>query len=185
MSTETSGKCGSLPDELGMCGHSRTSSYASQQSKVSGTAFLFHCFLFDHLLTMCRCDSAVLLDLNECLICIVCYPGCNIRLSVNIMPWYCKMFKGFCNFARRLHVMWLCSVWWSEDVCVCVYIKWDKECVLKSISSHYILLSCTFHISGILWCPITLIKALGIQIPSFLLWKLLDLWILNTLNVTY
>ncbi|XP_051732146.1 protein FAM102B isoform X1 [Ctenopharyngodon idella] len=34
--SETSGKCGSLPDELGMCGHSRTSSYASQQSKVSG-----------------------------------------------------------------------------------------------------------------------------------------------------
>ncbi|XP_077076759.1 EEIG family member 2 isoform X2 [Siphateles boraxobius] len=33
---ETSGKCGSLPDELGLCGHSRTSSYASQQSKVSG-----------------------------------------------------------------------------------------------------------------------------------------------------
>uniref|UniRef100_A0A673K5E7 Protein FAM102B-like n=1 Tax=Sinocyclocheilus rhinocerous TaxID=307959 RepID=A0A673K5E7_9TELE len=29
-------KCGSLPDELGLCGHSRTSSYASQQSKVSG-----------------------------------------------------------------------------------------------------------------------------------------------------
>uniref|UniRef100_A0A8C1HX79 Family with sequence similarity 102 member Bb n=1 Tax=Cyprinus carpio carpio TaxID=630221 RepID=A0A8C1HX79_CYPCA len=34
--SETSGKCGSLPDELGLCGHSRTSSYASQQSKVSG-----------------------------------------------------------------------------------------------------------------------------------------------------
>uniref|UniRef100_A0A8C1KIK3 Family with sequence similarity 102 member Bb n=1 Tax=Cyprinus carpio TaxID=7962 RepID=A0A8C1KIK3_CYPCA len=29
-------KCGSLPDELGLFGHSRTSSYASQQSKVSG-----------------------------------------------------------------------------------------------------------------------------------------------------
>ncbi|XP_055057188.1 EEIG family member 2 isoform X2 [Misgurnus anguillicaudatus] len=27
---------GSVPDELGKCGHSRTSSYASQQSKVSG-----------------------------------------------------------------------------------------------------------------------------------------------------
>ena len=36
MSTETPGKCGSLPEELGVCGHSRTSSYASQQSKVSG-----------------------------------------------------------------------------------------------------------------------------------------------------
>uniref|UniRef100_A0A8C1KL25 Family with sequence similarity 102 member Bb n=1 Tax=Cyprinus carpio TaxID=7962 RepID=A0A8C1KL25_CYPCA len=34
--SETSGKCGSLPDELGLFGHSRTSSYASQQSKVSG-----------------------------------------------------------------------------------------------------------------------------------------------------
>ncbi|XP_067273792.1 protein FAM102B [Pseudorasbora parva] len=34
--SETSGKCGSLPDELGLCGHSRTSSYASQQSRVSG-----------------------------------------------------------------------------------------------------------------------------------------------------
>ncbi|TRY98891.1 hypothetical protein DNTS_026550 [Danionella cerebrum] len=34
--SETTGKCGSLPDELGLCGHSRTSSYASQQSKVSG-----------------------------------------------------------------------------------------------------------------------------------------------------
>uniref|UniRef100_A0A3B1JGD6 Family with sequence similarity 102 member Bb n=1 Tax=Astyanax mexicanus TaxID=7994 RepID=A0A3B1JGD6_ASTMX len=31
-----SGKCGSLPEELGVFGHSRTSSYASQQSKVSG-----------------------------------------------------------------------------------------------------------------------------------------------------
>ncbi|XP_028666925.2 protein FAM102B [Erpetoichthys calabaricus] len=30
------GKCSSVPDELGRCGHSRTSSYASQQSKVSG-----------------------------------------------------------------------------------------------------------------------------------------------------
>ncbi|XP_048845133.1 protein FAM102B-like [Brienomyrus brachyistius] len=29
-------KSASVPDELGMCGHSRTSSYASQQSKVSG-----------------------------------------------------------------------------------------------------------------------------------------------------
>ncbi|KAG5286550.1 hypothetical protein AALO_G00016120 [Alosa alosa] len=29
-------KCGSVPDELGGGGHSRTSSYASQQSKVSG-----------------------------------------------------------------------------------------------------------------------------------------------------
>ncbi|XP_072536790.1 EEIG family member 2 isoform X1 [Salminus brasiliensis] len=34
--SETPGKCGSLPEELGVCGHSRTSSYASQQSKVSG-----------------------------------------------------------------------------------------------------------------------------------------------------
>ncbi|XP_046905554.1 protein FAM102B isoform X2 [Hypomesus transpacificus] len=30
------GRCASLPDELAGCGHSRTSSYASQQSKVSG-----------------------------------------------------------------------------------------------------------------------------------------------------
>lgn len=30
------GKCSSVPDELGGYGHSRTSSYASQQSKVSG-----------------------------------------------------------------------------------------------------------------------------------------------------
>ncbi|XP_041126616.1 protein FAM102B-like [Polyodon spathula] len=30
------GKCASVPEELGVCGHSRTSSYASQQSKVSG-----------------------------------------------------------------------------------------------------------------------------------------------------
>ncbi|XP_067086899.1 protein FAM102B isoform X1 [Osmerus mordax] len=30
------GRCASLPDELVGCGHSRTSSYASQQSKVSG-----------------------------------------------------------------------------------------------------------------------------------------------------
>uniref|UniRef100_A0A3B3TBS6 EEIG family member 2 n=1 Tax=Paramormyrops kingsleyae TaxID=1676925 RepID=A0A3B3TBS6_9TELE len=30
------GSHASVPDELGMCGHSRTSSYASQQSKVSG-----------------------------------------------------------------------------------------------------------------------------------------------------
>ncbi|XP_060773305.1 protein FAM102B isoform X1 [Neoarius graeffei] len=34
--SETTGKCGSVPEELGLCGHSRTSSYASQQSKVSG-----------------------------------------------------------------------------------------------------------------------------------------------------
>ncbi|XP_062857287.1 protein FAM102B isoform X2 [Trichomycterus rosablanca] len=34
--SETTSKCGSLPEELGACGHSRTSSYASQQSKVSG-----------------------------------------------------------------------------------------------------------------------------------------------------
>ncbi|MBN3324470.1 F102B protein, partial [Atractosteus spatula] len=34
--TEIPGKCASVPDELGMWGHSRTSSYASQQSKVSG-----------------------------------------------------------------------------------------------------------------------------------------------------
>ncbi|XP_017579221.1 protein FAM102B [Pygocentrus nattereri] len=34
--SETPGKCGSLPEELGVCCHSRTSSYASQQSKVSG-----------------------------------------------------------------------------------------------------------------------------------------------------
>ncbi|XP_066548504.1 EEIG family member 2 isoform X1 [Amia ocellicauda] len=34
--SETQGKCASVPDELGVCGHSRTSSYASQQSKVSG-----------------------------------------------------------------------------------------------------------------------------------------------------
>ncbi|KAI5627598.1 protein FAM102B, partial [Silurus asotus] len=33
---KTTGKCVSLPEELGICGHSRTSSYASQQSKVSG-----------------------------------------------------------------------------------------------------------------------------------------------------
>lgn len=34
--SESVGKCVPLPDELGACGHSRTSSYASQQSKVSG-----------------------------------------------------------------------------------------------------------------------------------------------------
>ncbi|KAG7487572.1 hypothetical protein MATL_G00025050 [Megalops atlanticus] len=34
--SETQGKCSSVPDELTGCGHSRTSSYASQQSKVSG-----------------------------------------------------------------------------------------------------------------------------------------------------
>ncbi|KAJ8384525.1 hypothetical protein AAFF_G00204400 [Aldrovandia affinis] len=34
--SETPGKCASVPDELAGCGHSRTSSYASQQSKVSG-----------------------------------------------------------------------------------------------------------------------------------------------------
>uniref|UniRef100_A0A667XQ56 Family with sequence similarity 102 member Bb n=1 Tax=Myripristis murdjan TaxID=586833 RepID=A0A667XQ56_9TELE len=33
---ETEGKCTAVPDELGGCGHSRTSSYASQQSKLSG-----------------------------------------------------------------------------------------------------------------------------------------------------
>ncbi|XP_018609318.1 protein FAM102B-like isoform X1 [Scleropages formosus] len=33
---ETPGKSASVPEELGVCGHSRTSSYASQQSKVSG-----------------------------------------------------------------------------------------------------------------------------------------------------
>lgn len=32
------GKCPVVSDELGGCGHSRTSSYASQQSKVSGRA---------------------------------------------------------------------------------------------------------------------------------------------------
>ncbi|XP_073688607.1 EEIG family member 2-like [Garra rufa] len=40
ISTENSGKIGighgSVPDELGKCGHSRTASYASQQSKFSG-----------------------------------------------------------------------------------------------------------------------------------------------------
>ncbi|KAL2097080.1 hypothetical protein ACEWY4_006287 [Coilia grayii] len=35
-SVEHPRKCGSVPDELGGGGHSRTSSYASQQSKVSG-----------------------------------------------------------------------------------------------------------------------------------------------------
>ncbi|XP_030627885.1 EEIG family member 2 [Chanos chanos] len=34
--SETPGKCASLPEELGVFGHSRTSSHASQQSKVSG-----------------------------------------------------------------------------------------------------------------------------------------------------
>ncbi|XP_005389158.1 PREDICTED: protein FAM102B [Chinchilla lanigera] len=33
---DLSAKSSSVPDELGACGHSRTSSYASQQSKVSG-----------------------------------------------------------------------------------------------------------------------------------------------------
>ncbi|XP_075038680.1 EEIG family member 2 [Mixophyes fleayi] len=33
---DLSSKSASVPDELGACGHSRTSSYASQQSKVSG-----------------------------------------------------------------------------------------------------------------------------------------------------
>ncbi|XP_036722849.1 protein FAM102B isoform X2 [Balaenoptera musculus] len=33
---DLSAKSASVPDELGACGHSRTSSYASQQSKVSG-----------------------------------------------------------------------------------------------------------------------------------------------------
>ncbi|KAF5911061.1 hypothetical protein HPG69_001026 [Diceros bicornis minor] len=33
---DISAKSASVPDELGACGHSRTSSYASQQSKVSG-----------------------------------------------------------------------------------------------------------------------------------------------------
>ncbi|NXG13507.1 F102B protein, partial [Grallaria varia] len=34
--TDSSSKSASVPDELGACGHSRTSSYASQQSKLSG-----------------------------------------------------------------------------------------------------------------------------------------------------
>ncbi|XP_073212944.1 EEIG family member 2 isoform X2 [Lepidochelys kempii] len=34
--SDLSAKSASLPDELGACGHSRTSSYASQQSKLSG-----------------------------------------------------------------------------------------------------------------------------------------------------
>ncbi|XP_028917863.1 protein FAM102B isoform X1 [Ornithorhynchus anatinus] len=34
--SDLSSKSASVPDELGACGHSRTSSYASQQSKVSG-----------------------------------------------------------------------------------------------------------------------------------------------------
>ncbi|XP_036409702.1 protein FAM102B-like isoform X1 [Megalops cyprinoides] len=34
--SEPPGKCASVPEDLGVCGHSRTSSYASQQSKVSG-----------------------------------------------------------------------------------------------------------------------------------------------------
>ncbi|XP_056675138.1 EEIG family member 2 isoform X4 [Monodelphis domestica] len=34
--SDLSAKSASVPDELGACGHSRTSSYASQQSKVSG-----------------------------------------------------------------------------------------------------------------------------------------------------
>ncbi|KAJ8409481.1 hypothetical protein AAFF_G00228820 [Aldrovandia affinis] len=33
---EPPGKCASVPEDLGLYGHSRTSSYASQQSKVSG-----------------------------------------------------------------------------------------------------------------------------------------------------
>lgn len=33
------GKCPVVSDELGGCGHSRTSSYASQQSKLSGVTF--------------------------------------------------------------------------------------------------------------------------------------------------
>ncbi|KAF7653159.1 hypothetical protein LDENG_00086680 [Lucifuga dentata] len=33
---EKEGKCAVVPDEVGGCGHSRTSSYASQQSKLSG-----------------------------------------------------------------------------------------------------------------------------------------------------
>ncbi|NXQ78294.1 F102B protein, partial [Quiscalus mexicanus] len=33
---DVSSKSASVPDELGACGHSRTSSYASQQSKLSG-----------------------------------------------------------------------------------------------------------------------------------------------------
>nr|XP_041573720.1 protein FAM102B isoform X5 [Taeniopygia guttata] len=35
-SKDVSSKSASVPDELGACGHSRTSSYASQQSKLSG-----------------------------------------------------------------------------------------------------------------------------------------------------
>uniref|UniRef100_A0A3P8WU80 Family with sequence similarity 102 member Bb n=1 Tax=Cynoglossus semilaevis TaxID=244447 RepID=A0A3P8WU80_CYNSE len=41
----SSGKCPVVPDEFGGCGHSRTSSYASQQSKLSGriaTARVIH-----------------------------------------------------------------------------------------------------------------------------------------------
>ncbi|XP_039342131.1 protein FAM102B isoform X2 [Mauremys reevesii] len=34
--SDLSAKSASIPDELGACGHSRTSSYASQQSKLSG-----------------------------------------------------------------------------------------------------------------------------------------------------
>nr|XP_009499621.1 PREDICTED: protein FAM102B [Phalacrocorax carbo] len=34
--SDVSSKSASVPDELGACGHSRTSSYASQQSKLSG-----------------------------------------------------------------------------------------------------------------------------------------------------
>lgn len=34
---DASSKSASVPDEIGACGHSRTSSYASQQSKLSGS----------------------------------------------------------------------------------------------------------------------------------------------------
>ncbi|CAJ0919705.1 unnamed protein product [Ranitomeya imitator] len=38
---DLSSKSASVPDELGACGHSRTSSYASQQSKASGTGTMY------------------------------------------------------------------------------------------------------------------------------------------------
>nr|XP_020856075.1 protein FAM102B isoform X1 [Phascolarctos cinereus] len=40
--SDLSAKSASVPDELGACGHSRTSSYASQQSKVSGSYSTCH-----------------------------------------------------------------------------------------------------------------------------------------------
>lgn len=46
------GKCPVVSDELGGCGHSRTSSYASQQSKLSGmgTTHLQNVKVFSDLL---------------------------------------------------------------------------------------------------------------------------------------